>query len=212
MVNDFPPWAAIRALEALHLIGLDKMPGVRLVGIGEIWHHLFAKCLLHVAGKEAKESCSIDQLCAGLDAGIEGGIHAVDHMWKVHRMEEEWGFLLIDTCNAFNEQNQIAMLWAVRHEWPSGARFTFNCYKHWSSLMIHGNNSTGVVLHSKEGVTQGDPLAMITYGIGTLPLIQQLKEEFPDTKQPWYADDAGAGAKFDAIQHLFIRLQEIGPN
>ena len=45
-------------------------------------------------------------------------------------------------------------------------------------------------MHSREGVTQGDPLAMVTYGIGILPLIKWLKEEFPDVNHLWYADDA----------------------
>ena len=36
---------------------------------------------------------------------------------------------------------------------------------------------------------------MITYGIGFLPLILDLRREHPRVKQPWYADDAGAGAK-----------------
>jgi hypothetical protein len=30
-------------------------------------------------------------------------------------------------------------------------------------------------------------------------------------EQPWYADDAGARAKFDEIERFFRRLCEIGP-
>jgi hypothetical protein len=51
---------------------------------------------------------------------------------------------------------------------------------------------------------------MFAYGIGILPLICQLKAEFPQVEQPWYADDAGAGAKFDEIERFFRRLCEIG--
>ena len=88
-----------------HLVALNKMPGVCPVGIGDTWRHLLTKSILLVCGKDAKEACSTDQLCAGLEAGIEGTIHSVEHMWKVHQSEEEWGFLLIDACNAFNEGN-----------------------------------------------------------------------------------------------------------
>ena len=65
------------------------------------------------------------------------------------------------------------MLWAVRHKWPSGAQFTFNCYRHWATLVVRymGDGSCHF-LHSKEGVTQGVPLAMIACGIGVLPLIR----------------------------------------
>jgi hypothetical protein len=53
---------------------------------------------------------------------------------------------------------------------------------------------------------------MVAYGIGVLPLIRQLKHEFPEVEQPWYADDAGAAGNFDSIRRHFTRLQEIGPN
>ena len=66
---------------ANRLIGLDKCPGVRPVGIGEIWRRLCAKTVLVVAGAEAKEECGDEQLCAGLEAGIEGGIHAARQAW-----------------------------------------------------------------------------------------------------------------------------------
>ena len=36
MDNSSPPWAAYRALMTYHLVELDKRPGVRPVGIGEM--------------------------------------------------------------------------------------------------------------------------------------------------------------------------------
>ncbi len=45
--------------------------------------------LLLVAGADAKEACGIDQLCTGLEeAGIEGGIHAIQALWDLHETEE----------------------------------------------------------------------------------------------------------------------------
>ena len=37
---------------------------------------------------------------------------------------------LVDAHNGFNELSRLAMLWTVRHLWPAGAIFAFNCYKH----------------------------------------------------------------------------------
>jgi hypothetical protein len=38
-----------------------------------------------------------------------------------------------------------------------------------------------------------------------------LQKEFPAVKQPWYADNAGAGGSFTDLRKFFLRLQEIGP-
>ena len=51
-------------------------------------------------------------------------------------------------------------------------------------------------LNSREGVTQGHTPDMVTYGIGILPLIKQLKAEFPDIIDCWYDDDSGALGMF----------------
>ena len=59
------------------LVALDKIPGVRPVGIGEIWRRMAAKVVLEVAGGEAKAVCGKAQLFAGLEAGIDGVVHAV---------------------------------------------------------------------------------------------------------------------------------------
>ena len=74
-------------------------------------------------------------------------------------------------------------------------------------------DGSGHFLHSKEGVTQGDPLAMIAYGIGVPPLIRELRNTPPPPRvtQPWYADDAGAGWTFQQIQEHFWDLQARGP-
>ena len=78
------------------------------------------------------------------------------------------------------------MLWAVHHEWPSGAQFNFNCYCHWSTLVVRDTgDGSGHFLHSKERMTQGDPLVMIAYGIGVLPLIREIWGAQPRVTQPW---------------------------
>eukprot|EP00978_Attheya_sp_CCMP212_P035431 scaffold154276_cov33-Attheya_sp.AAC.2 len=200
MANEMPPWASYRAMIASRCVALDKCPGVRP-----------AKCLLVAAGEEAKDACGIDQVYAGLEAGIEGSIHAINKLWGEHEEEEEWGFLLVDATNAFNEGNRMMILWSVRHKWPSGARFTFNCYGHWGILMVRSQNGTALFIFSMEGATQGDPLATFIYGMGLLPLIRRLKREVDDVSQPWYADDAGAGGKFDRIKVYFEKLEEYGP-
>ena len=69
-----------------------------------------AKCLLRVAGPEAKSTCGTIQIAGGVEAGIDGTIHAMRVLWGEHAKEEDWVFLLIDAHNAFNEENRTAIL------------------------------------------------------------------------------------------------------
>ena len=92
-----------------------------------------AKYLLRVAGPEAKAACGTTKLAILVKAGIEGAIHLMRVFWEEHQTAEDWGLLLIHASNAFNEENRKSMLWAIRNDWPSGAQFTFNCYRHWAT-------------------------------------------------------------------------------
>ena len=53
---------------------------------------------------------------------------------------------------------------------------------------------------------------MIAYGIGTLPLIKNLKQDIPDATQAWCADKAGSLGTFLRIETYFnsITYQGLG--
>jgi hypothetical protein len=213
LANEHPPWAAYRALMACRLVALDKQPGMRPVGIGEIFHRLFAKAMLLVVGKEATRACDNLNLCASLKAGIEGAVHALRDAWEEDlndpppapkdaptQEEEPPGnsaaqaplpdlltqpmdpdesddeeedphlVLLVDAPNGFNELGRKAALWTVRHKWVAGARFAFNCYRHSATLILRRpGRPDSYTLQSREGVTQGDPLATVIYGLAIAP-------------------------------------------
>jgi hypothetical protein len=82
LANQHPPWAAYRARMACRLVARDKEPGVRPVGIGEIFRRLFAKAILLLVGREATSACDNLNLCVGLKAGIEGAVHALRDAWE----------------------------------------------------------------------------------------------------------------------------------
>ena len=82
--NGRPHWSAYCVLMSGRFIALDKSPGIRPVGIGETWRRLLAKCLLRVSGQEAKTACRTEHLAGGVEAGIEGAIHAARLQWAQH--------------------------------------------------------------------------------------------------------------------------------
>ena len=66
-------------------------------------------------------------------------------------------------------------------------------------------------MHSREGVIQGEPLAMVAYVIGVIFLIKRLKAMYTDVTQPWYTDNADALGMFDNIGLYFNSLERFFP-
>ena len=141
-------------------LALDKFPGVRPIGIGNIERRFIAKCIIAKAGPAATQAAGVDQLAVSLPAGIEGAIHAARHHWEAQAEEPDYGFLSIDARNAFNELDRNMMLYVLRYLWPQGARYAFNCYKHWSLVLYQDSTAgTAFTVFSAAGVIQGFPLS-----------------------------------------------------
>ena len=207
LCNSIVPWEQIRALGASRLIGLDKCPGVRPIGIGECLRRLCGKLVMEVAGTDVLAVCGADQLCAGQEAGIEAAIHAMTE--RFHTVQGKGGgVLLVDADNAFNSLNRRAALLQARYLWPRASRFLYNTYRAWAPLVVQG--SKGSSLFSQEGTTQGDPLSMAFYAIGIRPLIEKLKDP-SKWMQMWFADDASCCAELSAIREWFDSLCAEGP-
>ena len=77
LCNKCPAWAAYRRMMGCRMLALDKVPGVHPLGVGEVWRQAITKCALKACREDAKAACSSTNLCAGLEAGIEGALHAV---------------------------------------------------------------------------------------------------------------------------------------
>jgi hypothetical protein len=119
--------------------------------------------------------------------------------------------LLVDARNGFNELGRKAMLWTVRHRWARGARFAFNCYRHAAKLILRRRGQDCELLLSCEGVTQGDPISMILYGLALVPLAESMRRAVPDLVQLWYADDAAMAGEADKIAKATRLLEVEGP-
>jgi hypothetical protein len=50
-------------------------------------------------------------------------------------------------------------------------RSVFNCHRHFAILVICTGDNLFLFILSKQGATQGDPLAMVMCGVGLLPLV-----------------------------------------
>ena len=104
------------------------------------------------------------------------------------------------------------MIWTVQHRWPTGARFTFNCYRHWAKLLFRHPGESPVTILSREGVIQGDPLSMVLYGINLAPLTEELRKADPGILSPFYADDAAFDGSARNSTQILKMLMKKGPD
>ena len=88
--NQIIAWEEIRALKAKRLISLNKLPGVRPIGIGEAPDRCFEKVMSIVTGEDVMDACGADQLCSGVKSGIEGAVHAIDQTF-MQNCDDGWG-------------------------------------------------------------------------------------------------------------------------
>ena len=62
---------------ACRLIALEKDPGIRPIGIGEVVRRIIGKAVLKVIRSDILQVTGNSQLCAGQEAGIESAVHVM---------------------------------------------------------------------------------------------------------------------------------------
>ncbi len=146
-----------------------------------------------------------------LRPGIDPGA-AEDNSNCRYKEGTGYGSALFDARNGFNELNRYLMLWNVAHLWNRGSRFAFNRYRHWVRCLVRTEpGDLPIVIHSREGITQGDCLAMSLYGVALMPLASRMRKVIPEALQPWYCDDAGAAGRAEPNARCLDFLVKFGP-
>lgn len=192
----------LMALVACRLIALDKCPGVRPIGIGEVVRRIIGRAVLSIFKTAIQEAVDVSQLCAGQEAGCEAAIHALRRLFE---NDSTAGVLLVDASNAFNSLNRENALRSIQSMCPQLAPILVNTYRDDIPLFIDGE-----MFLSQEGTTQGDPLAMAMYALAVTPLIAKL--QIPNTNQVWFADDASASAELQPLRTWWDSLLKLGPD
>ena len=193
---------ALQPFVACHLISLDKCPGVRPIGIGEVVWRIIGRAIISIIKDDIQAAAGTAQLCAGQEAGCEAAVHT---MKQVFKSPDADAIILVDATNAFNTLNRENALRNIQHLCSPIAKALINTYRDDAQLFIDGET-----LMSQEGTTKGDPIAMAMYGIAIIPLIRRLTNE--QVQQVWFADDATAGAQLTPLRDWWDQLQLIGPD
>ena len=100
--------SSLVAYTSCRLIPLDKCPGVRPIGIGEVVRRIIGKAVMRTVKHDLQDAVGAIQLCAGQDAGCEAAVHAMEHVFAE---EDTEAMILVDATNAFNRLNrQVTLL------------------------------------------------------------------------------------------------------
>ncbi|XP_068723901.1 uncharacterized protein [Montipora capricornis] len=200
-ISDHP--SLLEGYTSCRLIPLDKNPGIRPIGVGEVLRRIVGKTIAGFLKEEIKEAAGALQVCAGHSAGSEATIHAMSQMFVE---EGTGGILLIDASNAFNQMNRSAALHNIQITCKEMSLYIINTYRSPSKLFICG----GGQIFSQEGTTQGDPLAMPWYSVNTSIMIQSLRTSTPGVKQVWLADDSAGAGQIVQLHDWYNHLSQEG--
>lgn len=159
----------LEGFTSCRLIPLDKNPGIRPIGLGEVLRRIVGKTTAGFLKEGIKRAARGPlQVCAGHSAGSEAAINA---MSQVFAEEGTDGILLIDASNAFNQMNRSFALHNIQITCKEMSLHIISTYRCPSRLFICGG---GEIL-SQEGTTKGDPLPMPWYSVNTSIMIQSLR-------------------------------------
>ena len=136
------------------LITLDKILGLRPIGVGEVLRRKAGKAAMMLFKNDIAHAAGALQLSAGQDAGVEAVLHVMHDIFSEENTE---AVLLIDAENAFDSINRKVMLHNLRLLCPLISTYISKCYAAPVRLFIF----CGGEILSKEGSTQGDPTSML---------------------------------------------------
>ena len=131
----------LEAYVACRLIPLDKNPGIRPIGVGEVMRRFIGKAIGAELKDYIQEATGPLQMSTGLKGGSEAAIHAMRNIFDSDGCD---GVILVDASNAFNRLNRQVALHNIQITAPKilhntnqhlPITFTIVCYR-WSRTFI----------------------------------------------------------------------------
>ena len=138
---------SLQAYNACRLIPVDKCPGVRPIGVGEVLRRIIGRTIVSCIQTDLKQLDGNQQLCMGQRCGIEHAIHSLRADF-----DENEALRLNDATNAFNLLNRKLALENIKIVCPALFIAVKSSYSSPSPLYVNGTT-----LCSEESTTQGDP-------------------------------------------------------
>ena len=91
---------------------MNKNPGVRLIGVGDLARRVVGKTIAWVLRDEVQEAAGPLQVSSGIKGGAEAAIHA---MRSIFESDATDAVILVDAANAFNRLNRQVAHHNIQH-------------------------------------------------------------------------------------------------
>ena len=97
----------LEAYVACRLIPLNKNPGIRPIGVGEVLRRIVGKSVAWALRDEVQTAAGPLQMSSGLQGGAEAAIHTIR---EIFHSDNSDAVILVDATNAFNNLNRMVAL------------------------------------------------------------------------------------------------------
>ena len=78
---------SIQSFVACRLISLNKNPGLRPIGVGEVLRRIAGKAVMRIVKSDVMKTAGLLQVCAGQESGAEAAIHAMHDIFNDEETE-----------------------------------------------------------------------------------------------------------------------------
>ena len=150
LCTEYVDTSGLDALISCRLIPLDKNPGIRPIGIGEVLRRIMGKAVTTFIKEDIITSVGPLQLAAGHEGGSEAAVHAMNEIFEDTNCS---GVIFVDATDAFNCLNRQSSLHNIQRICPEFSTYLINTYRAPAKLFV--SNGKGIYILSKEGTTQG---------------------------------------------------------
>ena len=172
-----------------------KCGGIRPIAVGDVFRRTAAKCALRQVEAQVARITSPVQLGCGVQGGIDTGIHTARFVTEGATADQV--MLKVDFANAFNSIRRDHAHECIMKYIPILSTYYRACYEN-STTLAFGEH----IIHSAEGLQQGDPLAPVLFCLAIHELIGSLASSIKIA----YLDDLTLVGNIDTVAGDFTRI------
>ena len=114
---------------------LDKNPGLRPIGVGEVFRRIEGKVVMSIEKDDVPKSVGNLQLCGGQDAKCGAAVHSMHDIFATNQVE---AVLFVDSERTFNSIKRQVLLHNIKHTCSRIAFFVRDCYNFPARLFVLG--------------------------------------------------------------------------